>query len=164
MKLLRSLAFVVAAATAPLGAHIAAAEEANVVETAQAAGQFGTLLAAAKAAGLAQALATTNDITVFAPTDAAFEKLPAGTVETLLEPANRDQLAAILRYHVVPSRVPAADVPTDPTEVGTLNENANLTVVRDGESVTVGNARVVQADVMASNGVIHVIDTVLIPN
>ncbi len=135
----------------------------NVVEVAADAGTFNTLIAAAKAAGLADALATTSPITVFAPTDAAFRKLPKGTVEKLLEPENRDKLRAILSYHVLPAQVLAKDVPHKPTRVATLNADAKVRVSRAGKRVHVDNARVIKADIRADNGVIHVIDQVLIP-
>jgi uncharacterized surface protein with fasciclin (FAS1) repeats len=141
-----------------------AAQASNVVRTAQSTGQFQTLLAAAQAAGLAEALATTRNITVFAPTDAAFRRLPKGTVENLLKPENRAQLRAILSYHVLPTEVSARQVPHRPTNVTTLNAGDPLRVVRRGSRVQADNAHVVQADVKASNGTIHVIDRVLIPN
>lgn len=136
----------------------------NVVEVAAEAGTFETLLAAASAAGLADALATTENITVFAPSDDAFAALPEGTVEGLLD--DIDALTAILTAHVVPSVIMSADIAEGDTEVGTLNENANLTVTNDGMGVTVSlsnTANVIAADVEASNGVIHVIDAVLLP-
>jgi uncharacterized surface protein with fasciclin (FAS1) repeats len=136
---------------------------ANIVQTAQGAGTFNTLLAAAKAAGLADSLATGNPLTVFAPTDAAFRKLPKGTVENLLKPENRDQLRAILSYHVVPSKIAAKDVPHKATLVGTLNTGNKVQAVRKGNIVRVDGVRVVKADIAADNGVIHVIDRVLIP-
>jgi len=136
---------------------------ANIVDTAAKAGQFKTLLAAATAAGLAGDLATGSSLTVFAPTDAAFRRLPKGTVENLLKPENRDQLRSILTYHVLPVRVAASDVPRQPTRVATLNGTSQLLVVRNGHGVRVDNARVVKADIVADNGIIHVIDRVLIP-
>jgi uncharacterized surface protein with fasciclin (FAS1) repeats len=136
---------------------------ANVVETAASTGQFNTLLAAAKAAGLADALATKQGITVFAPTDKAFAKLPKGTVETLLKPENKDKLKAILLYHVVPKEVMAAEVPTKTTSVPTLDGSETLSVRRHGKTVRVNKARVIKADVKADNGVIHVVDSVLLP-
>ncbi len=164
MKLFKSLAVAAMLAVAP--AAITQAYAANVVETAQSAGTFGTLLAAAEAAGLAEALATTENITVFAPTDEAFAALPAGTVEDLLKPENKDQLAAILQLHVLGAKVMAADIAEGSTEVDTLNPNAKLTVTKDANGVTVAasnSAKVVTADVAADNGVIHVIDAVLLP-
>ena len=146
-----------------LGLGLGSATAANIVETAAGAGQFKTLLAAAKAAGLADDLATGEPLTVFAPTDAAFKKLPKGTVETLLKPENRRLLRSILRYHVVPARVAARDVPHVPTEVKTLNPNDTATVVRRHGKVHVDKARVVKADIKADNGIIHVIDRVLMP-
>lgn len=139
------------------------ARSANIVETAASAGQFTTLIEAAKAAGLAEALSTTNPITVFAPTDAAFAKLPKGTVETLLKPENRDQLRAILTYHVVPARVAAKGVPHQRTQVLTLNRAAKVTAVRSKGVVHVDKARVTRADIQTDNGIIHVINRVLIP-
>jgi len=138
-----------------------AAQAANIVETAKGAGQFNTLLAAAKAAGLAPTLAHKGPFTVFAPTDAAFAKLPKGTVENLLKPRNKHKLAAILKYHVVAGRVPARKIKAGRSHVPTLNGKA-LTVRKHG-GVKVNNANVIAADVRASNGVIHVIDRVLLP-
>jgi uncharacterized surface protein with fasciclin (FAS1) repeats len=143
---------------APFAAHAA-----NVVETAASTGQFKTLIAAAKAAGLADALATKQGITVFAPTDAAFARLPKGTVASLLQPENKAKLQAILLYHVLPSEVRAGDVPTQRTKVETLDKGEAVPVCRHGKTVRVDEARVVKADVSADNGVIHVIDRVLIP-
>jgi uncharacterized surface protein with fasciclin (FAS1) repeats len=142
---------------------MAPVQAANIVQTAQGAGTFKTLLVAAQAAGLADSLAGSGPLTVFAPTDAAFRKLPKGTVENLLKPENRDQLRAILAYHVVPSRIAAKDVPHKPTLVGTLNSSNKVQARRRGNEVRVDGVRVVQADISADNGVIHVIDRVLIP-
>ena len=139
------------------------ANAANIVQTAQGAGTFNTLLAAAKAAGLADSLATGGPLTVFAPTDAAFRKLPKGTVENLLKPENRDKLRAILSYHVIPSKIAAKDVPLKSTLVGTLNTGNQVQAIRKGNTVRVDGVRVVKADIAADNGVIHVIDRVLIP-
>lgn len=134
----------------------------NIVETAASAGSFETLLAAAKAAGLADALSGTGPLTVFAPTDEAFAALPAGTVESLLKPENIDTLRAILLYHVVEGDVRAAQV-VELDAAGTLNGQRVDIAVNDG-TVTVDNARVVSADVLATNGTIHVIDRVLMPS
>ncbi|MCA3560817.1 MAG: fasciclin domain-containing protein [Aestuariivirga sp.] len=144
----------------------AAASAANVVETAQQAGSFKTLIAAAQAAGLADALATTNNITVFAPTDEAFAKLPAGTVESLLKPENKDKLVAILTYHVLPRELESKQMLAGPFHVRTLKANPDrtLTITKNAGGVTVDNATVIKADIMTDNGVIHVIDTVLIPS
>ncbi len=163
----RSLFRAVLAASAMIVATVASSERpaqaANIVETAAGAGQFKTLLAAAQAAGLADDLATGQPLTVFAPSDAAFRKLPKGTVESLLKPENRDQLRAILTYHVLPARVAAKDVPHRPTEVATLNRGSAVRVLRRKGVVHVDKARVVRADIRADNGIIHVIDRVLIP-
>ena len=126
---------------------------------------FSTLLTAVGEAGLAESLSGDGPFTVFAPTDEAFAALPEGTLDALLKPANRDQLAAILTYHVVPAEVMAADV--TPGEVTTVN-GATFMVSTDGGSVVLtdgeGNgATVTQTDIVASNGVIHVIDSVLLP-
>lgn len=139
-------------------------QAANVVETAAEAGIFNTLLAAATEAGLAGALSTTQNITVFAPTDEAFAALPAGTVESLLLEENRDQLVAILTYHVLPRELRSTDLPGRTISVRTLNTGDNLGVTKSHGSVTVDGANVVSADIQASNGVIHVIDSVLIPD
>ena len=134
---------------------------ADIVDTAVAAGQFRTLAAALQAAGLVDTLKGAGPFTVFAPTDAAFAALPAGTVENLLKPENREQLVAILTYHVVPGRVTAGDVAK--LDKATTVQGGDVAIRATGGTVSVGNARVVQADVMASNGVIHVIDKVLMP-
>ena len=148
-----------------LAAGAAAARADNIVEIAASTGKFNTLLAAAKAAGLVGALSKGGPITIFAPTDAAFAKLPAGTVEMLLKPKNKHKLAAILKYHVVAGEVKAADVPTRALHVRTLKASGDRTirVVRAGNRVRVDNARVIQADIKADNGIIHVINRVLLP-
>ena len=135
--------------------------DSTIVQTAVAAGSFETLVAAIRAAGLEDALSGPGPFTVFAPTDAAFSALPAGTIETLLQPENRAQLEAILTYHVVAGRLSAADV-VGTSEVVTLQGQSLPVVVTDGV-VTIGGATVTQTDVAASNGVIHVIDSVLLP-
>jgi uncharacterized surface protein with fasciclin (FAS1) repeats len=132
----------------------------DIVAVAAGAGNFNTLVAAVKAAGLVETLQSPGPFTVFAPTDEAFAKLPAGTVESLLKPENKAQLAAILTYHVVPGKVMAADVKT--MEAGTAN-GKKLPITVSGGKVKAGAANVVATDVLASNGVIHVIDTVIIP-
>ena len=153
-----------AAATIALGFTTGAAQAADIVDTAAGAGQFNTLIAAAKAAGLAGALKGPGPLTVFAPTDAAFAKLPAGTVESLLKPENKDQLVAVLTYHVLPRKLTSNMLPGGSTHVRSLNGNARtLKVVNAGNGVSVDGARVLAADVAADNGVIHVIDTVLLP-
>lgn len=131
----------------------------DIVQTAQSAGQFNTLLTAATEAGLVETLKSPGPFTVFAPTDEAFAKLPDGTVEALL--ADKEQLRAVLLYHVLSGRVPSAQI-TAPIHAKTVN-GATLDIRPVAGGVHVGPARVIQADVEASNGVIHVIDTVLIP-
>jgi len=133
----------------------------NIVETAGSAGTFNTLLAAATAAGLADALQGEGPFTVFAPTDDAFAKLPAGTVESLLEPANLHQLADILKYHVVPGRVYAVDAVTAGRGESLLGQELQFDI--RGGALYVDNARIVATDIDASNGVIHVIDRVMLP-
>jgi len=137
------------------------APEKDIVETAVSAGSFKTLVAAVKVAGLVETLKGQGPLTVFAPTDEAFAKLPAGTVENLLKPENREKLQAILTYHVVPGQVTASEV-VKLTSAKTANGRALQIHVTDGK-VMIDNAHVVSADIMASNGVIHVIDTVVIP-
>ena len=139
----------------------AAAEKKDIVDTAIAAGSFKTLTAALQAAGLADALKGAGPFTVFAPTDEAFAKLPAGTVESLLKPENKEKLKAILLYHVVSGEVGSAQV-VKLSSAKTL-DGKDVTITTGNGSVRINNAAVVKADVHASNGVIHVIDTVLIP-
>ncbi|MCR4414771.1 MAG: fasciclin domain-containing protein [Thermoguttaceae bacterium] len=126
-----------------------------------AAGSFKTLAAALKAGGLMETLSGEGQFTVFAPTDEAFKKLPQGTVEDLLKPENRQKLAKILTYHVVPGRVLAADVVKLSKAKTVEGSEVQITVQRG--KVKVDNANVVKADIHASNGVIHVIDAVILP-
>lgn len=133
----------------------------DIVDTAVAAGDFTTLVAAVKAAGLVDTLKGPGPFTVFAPTDAAFAKLPAGTVETLLKPENKDKLVAILTYHVVPGKVLAADV-VKLTEAKTVQGKAAKIKV-EGGTVMIDGAKVVKTDIACGNGVIHVIDAVILP-
>ena len=151
---------VAAAAAVGIGSASAHAAETDIVETAIAAGQFKTLATALDRAGLVSTLKGQGPYTVFAPTDAAFAKLPAGTVDNLLKPENKAQLTAILTYHVVPGRVMAADV-VQLKEAETVNGKM-VDVNADGGSVMINDAKVTAADVTASNGVIHVIDTVIL--
>jgi uncharacterized surface protein with fasciclin (FAS1) repeats len=137
------------------------AAEKNIVDTAVAAGSFKTLVAALKAADLTDTLKGKGPFTVFAPTDDAFKKLPPGTLESLLKPENKEKLRAILTYHVVAGKVTSAEV-VKLTSAKTLN-GQSVTISTSDSSVMVNNARVVKADIPASNGVIHVIDTVLLP-
>lgn len=158
--------FAVAAVTAigiAVGATAAVAGgmKKDIVDTAVEAGQFTTLAAALGAAGLVETLKGDGPFTVFAPTDEAFAKLPAGTVENLLKPENKDQLVAILTYHVVPGSVMAADV-VSLSEATTVN-GATVDIDVNGGSVMINDATVVATDIAASNGVIHVIDTVILP-
>jgi transforming growth factor-beta-induced protein len=133
----------------------------NIVETAVAAGSFNTLVAAVKAAGLVDTLSGTGPFTVFAPTDEAFAKLPAGTVESLLKPENKDQLVSILTYHVVSGRVPASAV-VGLKGAKTVN-GQRLNIASTDVGVTVDSSNVVSTDIQCSNGIIHIIDTVLLP-
>ncbi|MEX1251284.1 MAG: fasciclin domain-containing protein [Hyphomonas sp.] len=135
----------------------------TVVDVAAGNPDFSTLVAAITAAGLGETLAGEGPFTVFAPTNAAFAALPAGTLDSLLLPENKDQLTAILTYHVVPGTVMAADLPATATDVATVN-GAMVSVVAAPEGATINGAKITAADVPASNGVIHVIDTVLLPN
>ena len=150
-----------AAVAAPLVLGSLAASAADIVDTAVSAGRFNTLVTAVKAAGLVETLKGDGPFTVFAPTDEAFAKLPAGTVEDLLKPENKDQLVAVLTYHVVPSKIMSADIAGKTAEVATVQGGALAVDATDG--VTVDNAKVISADIEASNGVIHVIDTVVLP-
>jgi uncharacterized surface protein with fasciclin (FAS1) repeats len=138
-----------------------AASNKDIVETAVAAGDFKTLSAALQAAGLVDTLKGAGPFTVFAPTDEAFAKLPAGTVEDLLKPENKQKLISILTYHVVPGEVMAKDV-VKLHEAKTVN-GAEVKIMVDGDKVMVGNSNVTKTDIECSNGVIHVIDTVLLP-
>ena len=133
----------------------------DLVETAVAAGQFGTLAAALTAAGLIDTLKSAGPFTVFAPTDEAFAKLPKGTVEDLLKPENKAKLTAILTYHVVSGKVMAADV-VKMTSAKTV-QGSSAKVSTMGGGVMIDASHVTKADIVASNGVIHVIDTVLMP-
>ena len=147
-------------ATAAMTDGTTAMTTGNIVEVASANGSFKTLVAAVTAAGLAETLSGPGPFTVFAPTDAAFAALPAGLVDKLLLPANKETLAKILTYHVVSGKVLAADVKTG--DVKSVEGSTLALKVADGK-VMVDAATVTTADVMASNGVIHVIDKVLVP-
>lgn len=136
-------------------------EPKTIVETAVGAEGFKTLVAAVKAGDLVEALSSEGPFTVFAPTDEAFAKLPKGTLESLLKPENKDKLIAILKYHVVAGKVMAADV-VKLTEAGTLAEKKVAVKVTDG-TVMINESKVIKADIVCSNGVIHVIDKVLLP-
>ena len=133
----------------------------DIVDTAVSAGSFKTLVAAVTAAGLVDTLKGDGPFTVFAPTDEAFAKLPAGTVEDLLKPENKDQLIAVLTYHVVSGKVMSGDIAGKKMDVATVQGSKLSVDATDG--VKIDNASVVQADIETSNGVIHVIDTVVLP-
>jgi uncharacterized surface protein with fasciclin (FAS1) repeats len=143
------------------GSAQAAPAQKSIVAVASEAGSFDTLVAALKAADLVGALEGAGPFTVFAPTDEAFAKLPAGTVENLLRPENKDKLQAILKYHVTSGRVMASQARTL-TSAPTL-EGSPLPIAASDSGLRVGGAKVVQADIEAANGVIHVIDTVVLP-
>jgi len=138
------------------------ASQPDIVDIAASNDQFSTLVAAVSAADLADTLKGPGPFTLFAPTNAAFDALPAGTVETLLQPENRDQLVEILTYHVVPGAVTSDQLAGQRLDVETV-QGSNVHIDATGTGVRVNNASVTQADIMASNGVIHRIDTVLLP-
>ncbi|NNE90651.1 MAG: fasciclin domain-containing protein [Verrucomicrobiales bacterium] len=145
-----------------IGSISVAGEKKDIVDTAVENGSFKTLAAALEAAGLVDALKGDGPFTVFAPTDEAFAKLPEGTVETLLKPENKDQLVDILTYHVVSGNVPSKTAVTL-DKATALNKKDIALEVKDGALMLNGDAKVAMADVKASNGVIHVIDTVILP-
>lgn len=148
------------AATVALTLSLGPARASDIVDVASNAGSFNTLVAAVKAAGLVETLKGEGPFTVFAPTDEAFAKLGDEKIQKLLLPENKEKLAAILTYHVVPGKVMAADV--KPGDVKTVEGSAITVTTADGK-VKVNEATVVQTDVAASNGVIHVIDQVILP-
>jgi len=159
--MLRKTAFALTTAATLVGTStLAGSYSKDIVDTAANAGSFGTLLAAAEAAGLVDTLKGDGPFTVFAPTDEAFAALPEGTVENLLKPENKDQLVAILTYHVVPGKVMSTDLQDD-MEAATV-QGGSVTIDLDN-GVMVEEASVTQADIDASNGVIHVIDKVILP-
>ena len=146
--------------TTPVAHHSESSPD--IVDTAVAAGSFNTLVAAVQAAGLVDALKAEGPYTVFAPTDEAFAKIPASTIESLLKPENKAKLTAILTYHVVPARVTASEV-VNRRSAKTL-QGQEVAIGVAGDKVFVDNARVIKTDIETSNGVIHVIDTVLMPS
>jgi uncharacterized surface protein with fasciclin (FAS1) repeats len=156
-----AVAIVLAVVGLAIGSNFARATNQDIVDTAVGAGQFKTLAAALKAADLVGALKGSGPFTVFAPTDEAFAKLPAGTVENLLKPENKAKLTAILTYHVVPGAVKAEQV-TKLDEAKTVN-GAMVKVSTEDGKVMINDATVVKADIAASNGIIHVIDKVILP-
>ena len=159
-QLLKSMAAVAVVGMMSAGV-MARQEKKDIVDTAVAAGSFTTLAKALQAADLVTTLKGKGPFTVFAPTDAAFAKLPAGTVEDLLKPENKAKLRAILTYHVVPGKVMASQV-TGLTSAKTVNGESLAVAVKDG-GVRVDKANVVKTDIDTSNGVIHVIDAVMLP-
>ncbi len=148
------------AAAAAVATTAFASNKADIVDTAADAGNFSTLLAAAEAAGLVETLKGEGPFTVFAPTDAAFAALPKSTVADLLKPENKDKLAAILTYHVVPGKVMSTDLKDD-MEAATVQGDTVMIDLDNG--VMVDDATVTTADIEASNGVIHIIDKVIMP-
>lgn len=150
------------AAVAALFMTVSVSKAQDIVDTAIAADGFETLVAAVQAAELVDTLKGEGPFTVFAPTDEAFAALPDGTVENLLLPENRDQLVAVLTYHVIPGKVMSTDIAGQEVSPETV-QGQTLMIDATGDAVMVNGATVVQADIEASNGVIHVIDTVLIP-
>ncbi len=167
MKLFKSIAIATAMITTVLSPAVKADDmhhgmKMDIVDTAVAAGSFKTLAAALQAAGLVDTLKGKGPFTVFAPTDDAFAKLPAGTVDDLLKPENKDKLSAILTYHVVAGKVMSKSLAGKKTNAKTVN-GSNVVIDATGASVMVKDAKVIKADIKASNGVIHVIDSVLLP-
>lgn len=161
MKRLQVMICAAVLITLTISSNAFAQSKKDIVDTAVAAGNFKTLAAALQAAGLVDTLKGPGPFTVFAPTDEAFAKLPAGTVENLLKPENKQKLISILTYHVVAGKVMAKDV-VKLHEAKTVN-GQSLKITVDGGKVMVNNADVVKTDIRCTNGVIHVIDTVLIP-
>ena len=141
----------------------AADHKMDIVDTAVNAEIFGTLAAALSAANLIDVLKGDGPFTVFAPSDEAFSKLPGGTVENLLKPENMDQLVAVLTYHVVPGKILSTDIMRGSNSVATV-QGSSVTIMKSYDAVKINQATVVMADVEATNGVIHIIDEVLLPN
>jgi uncharacterized surface protein with fasciclin (FAS1) repeats len=160
MSTLRDFLITATVSAALFGAVEAA--ELDIVDTAVSAGEFDTLATALTAAGLVETLKGEGPFTVFAPTDAAFAKLPEGTLESLLKPENRDQLVAILTYHVVPGSVTSNEV-VSLNEAATVN-GQKVAISANGATVMVDDAQVTAVDILATNGVIHVIDSVILPD
>ena len=146
--------------SAALLLSVATASAADIVDTAVA-GKLNTLVAAVKAAGLADTLKGSGPFTVFAPTDEAFARLPAGTLENLLKPENKQRLQSILKYHVVPGKIMAADV--GKLESARTVQGQSIAIKTKNGSVMVDNAKVTKPDITASNGVIHLVDAVILP-
>jgi len=163
LKAISAAVFSIAVLATPILADHHGAKKADIVDTAVSAGSFNTLVAAAKAAGLVKVLKSDGPFTVFAPTDEAFAKLPHGTVEELLKPENKRKLASILTYHVVPGKVLSNDLIGKRFGTKTV-QGQEVQIDATGDNVRVDNAHVVTADIETSNGVIHVIDRVILPN
>ncbi|UCH75628.1 MAG: fasciclin domain-containing protein [Rhodospirillales bacterium] len=159
-SLTRILSSVVVAGTLAVTATAATAKD--IVDTAMSNDQFSTLVAAVKAAGLVETLKGDGPFTVFAPTNEAFAKLPAGTVESLLQPENKDKLVAVLTYHVIPGKVMSGDVSGKQLKAATVQGGS--VEIKGWGGVKVDDASVIAADIETTNGVIHVIDTVILPN
>lgn len=149
-------------ATIPMTLGIMSAKADDIVDTAIAAGQFNTLVAAVQAADLVDVLKSDGPFTVFAPTDEAFAALPAGTVESLLLPENKDKLVAVLTYHVVPGKIMSTDIAGKKVDVESVE--GSMISVNAMNGVMVDNAHVIVADIETDNGVIHVIDAVILPS
>lgn len=160
MSTLRST-ILAAALAVPMALGAVTAKAADIVDTAVSAGSFKTLVAAVKAGGLVDTLKSDGPFTVFAPTDEAFARLPEGTVEDLLKPENKEKLVSILTYHVVPGKVMSGDIAGKEMTVKTVQGGEARVNATSG--VMIDGARVVKADIEASNGVIHVIDSVMLP-
>lgn len=152
----------IAVTIVPLTLNAVAAKANDIVDTAVSAGMFNTLVAAVQAADLVEVLKSDGPFTVFAPTDEAFSRLPAGTVENLLKPENKEQLIAVLTYHVVPGKIMSGDIAGQSLAVESVQGSSLQVNATDG--VKVDEATVITADIEADNGVIHVIDTVVIPD
>jgi transforming growth factor-beta-induced protein len=156
------VAFSAVTSVSPLAAaETCDAKKKDIVDTAVSAKVFGTLVAAVKAADLVETLKSKGPFTVFAPSDDAFKKLPKGTVESLLKPENREKLVAVLTYHVVPGKVMAKDVVKLSKAKTVQGSEVSIKVV--GDTVMIDNAKVVKTDIQCANGVIHVIDSVILP-
>jgi len=161
MNILKSIAIGAAAIAMATSIATAAGNKLDIVETASGAGNFNTLVTAVKAAGLVDTLKGPGPFTVFAPTDEAFARLPAGTVQDLLKPENKAKLVAILTYHVVPGKVMSKDIAGKKTMVKSV-EGSEIAVDAT-QGVHIDDAKVIKADIETSNGVIHVIDKVIMP-
>ncbi len=161
MKVLQKYLIVLLAAL-PMTFTAFAVKAGDIVDTAASADQFSTLVAAVKAAGLVETLKSDGPFTVFAPTNEAFAALPEGTVENLLKPENKEQLVAVLTYHVIPGKVMSSDIAGKTAQVETVQGSALSIDATSG--VMIDNAMVTTADIITSNGVIHVIDKVVLPN